>query len=198
MNTNYTPVEYTLGNASVLGEGITNIGAMWWPAALPPSNGVSKTGMAHLTLSWETGNLLKMSISRSSDSGQLYLLRSWSRHDFSPLSKPEPLAEADRFRLEIDVDAKKGQVVFWLNDKGYDMGRINGFTGGAVQALWGIVAKPSHPIIANGKFTDCSYATAKGWKPCAFKPANIQRVNFGNDYRFDLLSETSLIFTSKS
>jgi len=61
--------------------------------------------------------------------------------------------------LEIDINHKTGQTTFWINDTGLDMGRLEGFKGGAHFGLWGGGATSKADHMLSGSFTNCATAS---------------------------------------
>jgi hypothetical protein len=97
--------------------------------------------------------------------------------------------------LELDIDPNTSNVVFWVNDKGMDMGVIPGYVGGAARVRW-MVAGNSQEM-PDGKLTDCAVATSAGWKAAALRQDHINRDYLHPDHTFDIVSHNSISFGNR-
>jgi hypothetical protein len=89
--------------------------------------------------------------------------------------------------LELDIDPTTSDIVFWINDKGLDMGVIPGFKGGADSVRWHAGANRNRDKL-NGKLTDCAIANASGWNSASFRDEHVNRDQLQDDHSFELFS----------
>ena len=108
-----------------------------------------------------------------------------SRSEWLSVAKDQPL------HLELDIDPKTSNVVYWVNDKGMDMGVLPGFKGGADRAVWAAFGMQGGDMLS-GKLSNCAYATAAGWRATAFGKEHIVRNDLHPDHSVETLAHNSI------
>jgi len=114
---------------------------------------------------------------------------STSGHD--TIRIPLPLDQA--VHLELDINPKTSNVVYWVNDKGMDMGVLPGFKGGAEEAYWTVCGFHGHDMMF-GKMLDCAFATSEGWQATSFRPNRLNLDNLHKDHLVEILDNNSINF----
>jgi len=109
----------------------------------------------------------------------------------APVSERTAVSMNESIHMELDVDPKTSNVVFWINDKGMDMGIIPGFEGGASAARW-MATGDRHAHKLTGKLTDCAVATTDGWRATRFRDEHVNRQDLHEDHIFDVSSPNSI------
>jgi len=177
---------------------ITNVAARFYLLEEPTSS-VQKLGYADVSLLIVTksGCMLRICCYRNSEG--LFKLNFIYKSPFQRLlytnAKFSP-ATRDYIYLEIDIEVKSSNVVFWLNDQGFDMGFLPGFEQGGDQAIWRPSAFGDEYMI-EGKLTECAFATPSGWRKASFNSSSLVMHNIGAHHYVRILSTNSASFGDK-
>jgi len=90
------------------------------------------------------------------------------------LTDPMPLPKADSYCFEIDVDPKTGQTTLWNNEKGWDMGALEGFQGGGHFPGFTAGTLQSGDHLPSGRFMNCAFAVEGKWQKAELSKENTQ------------------------
>jgi hypothetical protein len=169
---------------------LTNASFLWHPSAATPENPTHSSVSVALA-SNKHGCMVVATISRSLTgfgAKFIYYTPSSARH-----SKSISVALNEPVYVELDIDSKAGKVVYWINDKGMDMGVLDGFKGGADRVRW-LAAARGQLNVHGGELTDCAVATEAGWEAAAFRDEHVDANQLHTDHIFKVSSHNSIVF----
>ncbi len=144
---------------------VTNISGVWKFDSADSRVTRSGAAITAMTLVSPKGGLAVLGIMKSASHGLTGLALHIAK-DGTRRAVLLPLPKADAFCLELDSDSKTGQVTFWINEAGWDMGRL-GFNGGGWGAFVGRTMHP-HDHLLSGQFAECAVARNGRWQSCDF------------------------------
>ncbi len=173
---------------------LTHASFRWQPSAITPEN-PTHSDVSVALASNKSGCMVVATITRTlSGFGVkfIYYTPSAARH-----SESIPVAMNEPVHVELDIDPKTSNVVFWINDKGMDMGVLDGFKGGADRARW-LAAGRHARVVHGGELRDCAVATAAGWEAAAFRDEHVNDYQLHTEHTFKVSSHNSIVFGHSS
>jgi len=172
---------------------LTNASFRWQPDAIIPEN-PSQSDVS-VGLSSKRGYMVVVSITRSRDGLSVVFMH----YGPGTVRHMQPIAVAiDKpIHVELDIDPKTSNVVYWVNDKGMDMGVLDGFKGGADSVRW-LAGGHDMRTIHGGEFMDCSVATEAGWRPAGFRSEHVEADELHPSHALKVSSHNSIVFGHSS